>query len=84
MKKTKKTMKLNLRVIMMVIIIVLMTWFGVAWAEFEWTETASAVIWIIGEVLLVMVLGISGLVSKSIELCRELDLVETEETEEKD
>ena len=75
----KKTMKLNLRVIVMVIIIVLMTWFGVTWAEFEWTETTSTVIWIVGEVLLVAVLGISGLVSKSIELCRELDLLETEE-----
>ena len=79
MKKTKKTMKLNLRVIMMVIIIVLMTWFGVAWAEFEWTETTSAVIWIVGEVLLVMVLGISGLVSKSIELCREVTEMEKED-----
>ena len=48
--------KVNWRMIAAMIIVVLMTYFGVGFMEDDWCEVMSGVIWIVGEAFIVGIL----------------------------
>lgn len=48
--------KVNWRMIAAMVIVVLMTYFGVGFMEDDWCEVMSGVIWIVGEAFIVGIL----------------------------
>lgn len=48
--------KINWRMIAAMVIVVLMTYFGVGFMEDDWCEVMSGVIWIVGEAFIVGIL----------------------------
>lgn len=73
MKKIMNFMKNNIdrNLIAIALIIVIMTGIGVERMENEWIETASAAIWIVGEILLVAAMIIKDIFYSFVEIYKE-------------